>query len=157
MKKVIFLSGVPGSGKSTLANKLAKKAQDDGLIVTILSTDNFFIVNNNYNWLGEFISEGHKWCQGLFYRELYLGTNVIIVDNTNLEEWQFYPYVDSLIKHGYEFEIQTPKTAWRNDPEKLAEKNTHGVPISTIKSMLDKQQDIKEMTKNLNKKFKKLI
>lgn len=157
MKKVIFLSGVSGSGKTTLANKLAKKEKENCLSVTVLSTDNFFIVNEKYNWTGEYISEAHKWCQGLFYRELYLGTNIIIIDNTNLEEWQFYPYVESLIKHGYEFEIQTPKTAWRNDPEKLVEKNTHGVGISTIKSMLDKQQDIKEIAKNLNKKFKKLI
>lgn len=148
MKKVTFTVGVPGSGKSTLAKKIAG---ENGVI---LSTDDFFMVDGVYKWTGDFISEAHKWNQGRFYLEIFKGTENIVVDNTNLETWQMFPYVDSVIRHGYDFELVEPKTKWKNDPEECAKKNTHNVGLETIKKMLDKKMPAATMEKELREKFK---
>lgn len=147
-KKVIILSGTSGSGKSTLASKLAK--ENNGIIC---STDNFFMVNGEYKFDIKFISEAHQWCYGQFCLEIFLGQQYIILDNTNLEDWNLFKYCETLFKFGYDFEIIEPKTKWRYDPVQCSLKNSHGVPQSTIEKMLAKKQDIKEMDKELRKKF----
>lgn len=147
------MSGVPGSGKSYLANKLHNKAIKEGLSSVILSTDNFFMVDGEYKWTGSFIGEAHKWCQGLFYLELFKGTDQIIVDNTNLATWQIIPYIDSAINHGYDWDIVEPKTKWVNDAEECSKRNTHNVPLPTIERMLKDKQSVNTMKKEIISKL----
>lgn len=153
MNKVTLMYGLPGSGKSFLAKKLYDKTIKSGKTSVILSTDDFFMVDGEYKWSGEFIGLAHKWNQGRFYLELFKGTNHIIIDNTGLGAWQHYPYVGESINHGYEWELVQSKTKWANDPAECSKKNSHGLTEEMIKRMLDKSESYAKILKELQNKF----
>lgn len=157
MKKVILTRGCSGSGKSFLANKLQKKAIKDNETSVIVSADNYYMQDGNYNWVGKYIKYAHAWCFGQFSKELFNETNLIIVDNTFIEDWTTYQYIDGATHFGYEWDIVEPKNSWSKDVEELTKRNIHNVPESTIKKMIEGIEKLptKELKKILEKKFNK--
>jgi len=156
MKKVIFTVGLPGSGKTTLAEKLKKEHLGNSLTCEIFTTDDFFVKDGQYQWKFDYLTAAHEWNFGRFALAMFNGMNVLIVGNCNLNAWTLYKYVELAIKNGYEFELIEPKTKWRNDPEECAKRNSHNVPLATIQRMFDKRESLKDMEKDLEKKFDKL-
>lgn len=156
MKKVIFTVGLPGSGKSSLAEKLKKEHLDNGLSCEIFTTDDFFMVNNEYKFAFNYLSVAHEWNFGNFGKAMLNGMDVLIVANCNLNAWTLYKYVELAIKNGYDFELIEPKTKWKNDIEECAKRNTHGVPLATIERMHNKRESVKDIEKDLKNKFDKL-
>lgn len=148
MNKLVLVTGLPGSGKSYLAAKLAK--EHDGVV---LSTDDFFMKDGGYKWTGSFISDAHKWNQGRCFLEMFKGTPLIIIDNTNLSSWQMEIYVDAAVRHGYDWDLVEPKTSWKNDPIECAKRNVHLVSVDKIREMLTKAEPAKEMLSKLKAKF----
>lgn len=150
MKQVVLMRGLPGSGKSYLAKRLIKNYKNG----VIISTDDFFVVNGEYQWSYKFLSEAHKWCQGLFFRELFLSTPYIIVDNTFIKPWETFAYIEACVKHGYEWNIEESRTSWANDPEECFDRCTHNVPLSTIQKMKDDKITLAKMKKEITSKLK---
>lgn len=139
--KLTIMVGLPGSGKSTLAKKLAADV--------IISTDSIFESSGGssggskgdrplYLFVGELIGQAHKINQAKVRVAMSMGLD-IIVDNTNLAEWERQPYLDLAKEFGYEVEIAQPSTEWANDPEECFKRNSHGVPLEVIKNMLKKK------------------
>lgn len=157
MKKIVLTRGASGSGKSFLANKLQKKAAKDGQTSIILSADNYFLQDGNYNWVGKYIKYAHAWCFGMFSKELFNETNLIIVDNTFIEDWTCFQYIDGATHFGYEWDVIESGTKWSKDIEELTKRNVHNVPESTIKKMVEGMEKLttKELKKILEKKFDK--
>lgn len=150
VKMIVLLHGAPGSGKSFLADKLAKEHSGQ-----VFTTDDFFMKDNKYQFLGSFISAAHQWCFGNVAKAIFNGLPYIVVANTNLQKWQIEPYVDLAAKNGYDFKIVEPKTKWRYKADELAKRNTHGVPLASIERMLNDREDPKEMEKILRNKYYK--
>lgn len=98
--RVIILRGLSGSGKSTWASQYADRA-------TIVSTDAFFYVDGVYRHDQTKLREYHGRTFRLFLEALQRGDALIIVDNTNIEPWEFSPYVLAGEAFGYPVELLT--------------------------------------------------
>jgi len=133
MKKVILMKGIPGSGKSFLANQL------NGLV---LSTDDLWMDRNehSYLWDPEGLKIAHELNKIKFRVACKRGHPLIIVDNTNITQWERQPYIDIAEENGYAVEILEPKTDWRYDADVCYEKCSHGVPLCVIQKMLGKME-----------------
>lgn len=148
MNRVYILRSLPGGGKSFLANNL--RQQYGGII---LSTDSYFLrPDNTYDFNPKLIEVAHAWNQQRFREEIDKRTNVIIVDNTNIEFWEVKVYVEYAIKHGYIIEVLEPDTEWKYDIEECFKRNSHGVPLETIGKMRSRWQS----TEFINKKIEEI-
>lgn len=56
---LVLLRGLPGSGKSFLARTL----QEDNPGGVILSTDDYFYINGQYQFDVKYLGEAHEWNQ----------------------------------------------------------------------------------------------
>ena len=110
-------------------------------------------------WTPHKLGEAHQWNFDQFKKAVDAGLDPVIVDNTNVKPSDFVRYVKYAHKAGYTIEIIEPQSDWWktyrpyfSDKRKhaaqldqladiLAEKNTHGVPKSVIKNMIEKWRD----------------
>ncbi|XP_029644098.1 uncharacterized protein LOC115218429 isoform X2 [Octopus sinensis] len=141
-KIIILMRGCPGSGKSTLAKKLLE-CLPKNKTAAILSTDDYFKDNrNNYCFYVERLSDAHAWNQQRALNAMKEGTDLVIIDNTNLTLWEMEPYANYAKENGYFLEIVEPNTAWKFKARKLAARNTHGVGYEKIVDMLKKYEEV---------------
>jgi predicted kinase len=126
--KVVICRGISGSGKSTKARELAKGSQGS----VICSADDFFVNNGKYNFNPRLLRNAHQYCFKKFTDSLQEGIQLIIIDNTNTQRWEYEKYVDHAQAAGYEVEIIAMPFI---DPELAAKRNVHGVPLDVIKKM----------------------
>lgn len=130
MLTMILMRGLPGSGKSTLAKKLAKEFN-----AVIVSADDWFrSEDGQYIWDPSELRNAHKACKIRVDDLLSAGVNVI-VDNTNISEWEMAPYWGIAQLYAAHTETREPETPWRYDPEECAKRTIHGVPVEKIKMM----------------------
>lgn len=127
MKSLIVMRGCPGSGKSTKAGSFG------GLI---FSTDDYFVREGVYRFNPGALATAHLWNQNRAMLAMIEGAETVVIDNTNCQAWEPQVYVRAGIALNYGITIVEPSTPWAFDPEELARKNTHGVPLETIRSML---------------------
>ncbi|GAB1601792.1 uncharacterized protein LOC115218429 isoform X1 [Argonauta hians] len=64
------------------------------------------------------------------------GTDLVVIDNTNIHEFEMLPYANMAIKHCYSVQILEPNTEWKFKSRRLANLNIHGVPKEKIDFML---------------------
>ena len=141
--KVMFLMrGLPGSGKSTIVQQLRAKYSR----AVVCSADDYFLgEDGKYHFDAEKLPEAHGQCQARAKQSCQNGRHVVIIDNTNIRRWEMGHYVGLAKKHGYVVIVVHPKTPWRFDPEMLATRNKHGVPVDVLKrklQMFDKDSPI---------------
>lgn len=134
MKKIVIMRGVSGSGKSTLAKQIAG---DNGVIC---SADNFFVKAGSYEFDAKRLPAAHAECKRLAREAMQADVSLVVVDNTNTQLWEFRPYLDMAAEFNYAIEIRIPETPWAWDAEECARKNSHGVPLETIKKMIARFQ-----------------
>lgn len=139
-KKVVIMRGVSGSGKSTYAAKHFAKAYR-------CSADDYFTEvlgeGKTYAFDARKLGEAHRWCMERFIRAVThrdpLGrADLVVVDNTNLQLWEFMGYVQVAQAMGYEvsiFRMNTPV-------EVAARRNLHGVPLNKVEDMSRRFQNI---------------
>jgi len=124
-----LMRGLPGSGKSTVAKKLAHNG-------IILSTDNYWMSNGQYQYDPAEITTAHQWNQERANEAMMQGVSPIVIDNTNVQLWQMKPYVESALKYGYEVKFAESNTPWKSNAEELAKRNQHDVPQDVIEQMI---------------------
>jgi hypothetical protein len=134
MPTLILMRGLPGSGKSTLAQqkKEAFKAYNPGEIATILSTDDFF-ARSGFD--GKKLGLAHRWNQKRCETAMQHHNALIIIDNTNTTLKEMRSYAMLAAKNGYQLELLAPNNDWSWNPQVLATKTIHGVPLETIEKM----------------------
>lgn len=101
-KKLFLMQGVPGSGKSTIADSIALSFNtfvedwEDEDRAIILSTDNWRYRewDNTYDFDPAKNATFHHECQKACIKEMQNGREIIIIDNTNIQEWQARPYIE---------------------------------------------------------------
>lgn len=137
MGKVIILRGISCSGKTTLARQL--RSVHEGA-VHIFSADDYFLDDSgHYNFRASQLSEAHSLCLYRFLNAVRSSdpTDLIIVDNTNLQVFEVAPYyagAEALNRDAEVeiLEIRTPlqeclnrsRTRVASEPGKLLEERT---------------------------------
>lgn len=129
MNVALIMRGIPGSGKTTAAKRLA------GMSGVIHSTDNYFMVNGEYRFDRSQLQAHHDANFSAFCESLRQGVPLVICDNTNVTKAHYQRYVDAAEQAGY---IVTFVIMKHPEPEVAAARNQHGVPLETIKRMIEK-------------------
>ncbi|KAM5272197.1 NEDD4-binding protein 2 [Ctenodactylus gundi] len=133
---LVLLRGLPGSGKSFLARTL----QEDNPSGVILSTDDYFYINGQYQFDLRYLGEAHEWNHNRAKEAFEKKISPIIIDNTNLQAWEMKPYVALSQKHKYKVHFREPDTWWKFKPKELARRNIHGISKEKITRMLENYQ-----------------
>ncbi|CAI2382942.1 unnamed protein product [Moneuplotes crassus] len=129
-----IMRGVPGSGKSTVAHKLCG---ENGVIH---STDNYFVNEEGvYEFDPSKIKEYHGQNYKDFKKSIDDKVETVVVDNTNVQEFEYKKYVEYATENGY---VVSYVTLPFPDPEVAAERNSHGVPLEAIQRMMKKWRRI---------------
>lgn len=98
---VILLRGISGSGKSTWIKNNKPQA-------TVVSADHLFIQSDgSYEFDQARLGEAHQKCFKAFIEALQKGSELIIVDNTNVTAWEMSPYIIGARAFGATVEILT--------------------------------------------------
>ncbi|XDV14939.1 hypothetical protein PO909_015103 [Leuciscus waleckii] len=131
---LVLLRGAPGSGKTTLAHAMV--AQNPGGVV--LSTDEYFIQNGQYQFEPNLLGEAHEWNHQRAKDAFEKGQSPIIIDNTNMQCWEMKPYVAMALKHGYKVLFREPDTWWKTKPRELEKRTRHQVTKEKIRRVLER-------------------
>lgn len=134
---LIIMRGLPGSGKTHLAKQLVNMmvGPNNSYKAHIFSTDDFFMVRGQYQHDKYRLSEAHEWNHNRVAEATKMGVSPVIVDNTNVELWEMEPYLKFGVRNGYIIEVMEPTTPWAKKINQLAKKNTHNVPLASLKRM----------------------
>ncbi|XP_030047181.1 NEDD4-binding protein 2 isoform X2 [Microcaecilia unicolor] len=135
-KVLVLLRGVPGSGKSTLARTLLNE-NPSGIV---LSSDDFFSRDGQYQYVANCLGEAHEWNHMRAKEAFEKMVSPIIIDNTNTEAWEMKPYVAMAMQHRYRVVFREPDTWWKFKPKELERRNIHGVSKEKIKRMLERYE-----------------
>ena len=136
---VILMVGVSGSGKSTQVQKILNEAELADAKVVVCSADHEHIGPDGvYKFDPAKAALGHSNCFNKFLkaiREHNGQADIVIVDNTNVSQWerQNYEYAAKMAGCSVRYHVFVCDTV-----EKIklcAARNTHGVPIGVIADM----------------------
>lgn len=155
---LVVMRGIPGSGKSTKAKQLVGNGiihSTDDLIESKGDYREFFanmVSNGNFAPLGQMHNLNFKNA----VKSMQSGISPVIIDNTNIRPNEPKNYIEAALNMGYDdknikfVEIGTGGLS----AEELANRNTHGVPLDKIKSMIQAYESAGPMTleKVLNSK-----
>lgn len=97
---VVILRGLPGSGKSWLAHNCEETLQAPSS-VALCSADSYFLdrKSGEYHFDVDALPKAHQSCLTEFIQALQSGKQLIIVDNTNAQLWEYqiYRYLAQLV------------------------------------------------------------
>ncbi len=146
-KYFVVMRGVSGAGKSTYAKKLQAKVwkyshppRNNAFswmnFCAIISADNYFIrPDGKYDFNPRSLSEAHAWCFAEAKRLMEVGVQVIILDNTNTQKWEFEKYVQLAKDFNYKVKERIIGQFDENSLKLYASRNAHGVPQQAIEKM----------------------
>ncbi|XP_068207115.1 NEDD4-binding protein 2-like [Palaemon carinicauda] len=127
-KLMIILKGLPGSGKSTIAENIKMLYEN----AVICSADHFFMVDGKYMFNPEKLKDAHGACQTKAREAAKRNKSVIVIDNTNIKNWESSCYLQMCKTYHYVALMVEPRTPWRFDVKELLKKNSHGLKEDII-------------------------
>lgn len=136
---VHILRGLSGSGKSTMAQSLVNMALAEGKTSVVCSADDFFMVEGRYEFDPSKLDKTHDQCKSKFEKALAEGVDVIILDNTNTQHWEYQPYVDLAVAADCPVTVHVvgnPK-----DWSAIRGRNVHGVPDAVLRKQSERWED----------------
>ncbi|KAF8068369.1 N4bp2l1 [Scenedesmus sp. PABB004] len=153
------MRGLPGSGKSTRAAAIAAEAEARALAAggppagaapggapapapaaaaAVHSTDSYFIdASGAYVFNPELLGVNHGKCYDAYAASLAAGVGTVVLDNTNLQPWQYEKYVTAAWRRGYRVREEAVGEFTPDAAAVYAARNTHGVPLDKVLLMLD--------------------
>ena len=149
-QELIIMRGIPGSGKSTKAKSLIGKGaihSTDDVISASGDYKKFFadmVAANDFSRIGNM----HKQNLQNTIQSMESGVTPVIIDNTNIRAFEPKAYIQKALELGYDdnnIRIVDIGTGGAS-AEELAKRNTHGVPLDKIKSMIDTHRGVGDLT-----------
>lgn len=125
MKALLIYRGLPGSGKSHAIARLDKT-------VCICSADHFFIKDGAYQFYPHLIAQAHAACQEKALRAMNAGVAMVVIDNTNVQRWEFAIYLVMAEIFGYKVQEVVVGGHSDKDVELYDKRNVHGVPEAAL-------------------------
>ncbi|GFO05593.1 2',3'-cyclic-nucleotide 3'-phosphodiesterase [Plakobranchus ocellatus] len=140
--KVLFiLRGVSGSGKSTIVHLI--KASFDPEKLAVCSADDYFCGSDGtYQFDEKLLGAAHSECQQKAKQACRANTPIVVIDNTNVRRWEMKFYLNLGTTFGYVTILVKPKTPWSMDPQRLASRTTHKVPLETLQRKVKSFDDV---------------
>lgn len=137
--KVMFImKGLPGSGKSTIVKTIQEVYKDS----VVCSADFYFMKSGKYKFRADKLKDAHQACQNKATASASRGMNVIIIDNTNVRNWEMKFYLTLAREYHYVPVIVEPQTPWCRDAYELAQRNSHGMDVSIIEPKVKGYQEV---------------
>ena len=131
-RRVVIMRGISGSGKSTYIKKHLPGA-------FVCSADDFFVGSDGtYNFVEEKLRDAHKTCFRKFLGALSDWRELIVVDNTNTQLFEFSGYIGLAQAYDYPVEVVQLDTP----VEVASARNLHGVPATIVQAMANSFQSI---------------
>ena len=140
-KKLYIMRGISGCGKSTSARSLPGVVPEN-----IFATDDLIGKDlDEYNAFFEQMKETDDWSPldqkhqeliALISRAMEEGRSPLVLDNMNLSAWECKTAVQEALNKGYQVEFIDIGTGGLT-AEQLAQRNSHDVPLETIKEMIE--------------------
>ena len=121
-----------------------------GQTIAICSTDNFHIEGDKYVFKPDRLNEFHIKNQFFARKHMLLGTELVIIDNTNIKRRDMRSYIDAAEGCGYEIDEIIVGEEYLVPGDEMtpqlidgyinlcAKRNTHGVPQEAIERMARK-------------------
>lgn len=145
-KTLFIMRGLPGSGKSSIAESLVGGGCQHSTVKdfrflfgregVICTTDSYFYddwsPDGSYLFDPTKIALNHKMNQGAVQFAMDQGVPAIVVDNTNVQQWETDAYVKLAHQNGYKIVVvEVP----HSDLQACADRNSHNVPPEIITNM----------------------
>jgi tRNA uridine 5-carbamoylmethylation protein Kti12 len=149
-QELVIMRGIPGSGKSTMAKSLVRKGRihsTDDVIESQGDYDKFFVdmkESKDFSPLARAHSTNYK----NIVKSISEGISPVIVDNTNIKANEAKQIVVKALEMGLnENKINIVDMGTNGlTAEVLADRNTHGVPLDKIKSMIESYKSVGNLT-----------
>lgn len=142
-KNLTILRGLPGSGKSTYCRDKfpgltpSRWAPPKWSPLSI-SGDHFFTsMSGEYNFDPTKIGEAHTAARCDLITAMVNEVEQIVVDNTHSRKWEYADTILLAKSFGYKIDVIDLFDGGCSD-ERLAERNTHGVPLEKITAMRER-------------------
>jgi len=131
-KTLIVLVGASGAGKSSWS----QGREHSGAAVICSADDGMIEADGVYRFAASKLASAHGACQYKAQMAMASGKPLVVIDNTSTTTGEIFPYLSMGQRFGYEVEILVFRAV--QDPEVLAARNRHGVPIEVIRTQLEK-------------------
>lgn len=145
MSELVVMRGVSGSGKSTRAKELVQEfiSSNPNGSVLVCSADDFFLdaSSGQYNFDSKLLGQAHAWCRGKVTAALELDVDLIVVDNTNTQYWEFDPYVGLAKDYDYKVTLERVGDLDEASLKVYANRNKHGVSLDVIRKQAKRFQE----------------
>eukprot|EP00949_MAST-11_sp_MAST-11-sp1_P002767 g2767.t1 len=118
--------------------------RESGLKACICSADDFFVDSKTreYNFNAEKLAEAHRACANTFMDALRdHSVELIILDNTNCEVWNYRLYALKALQYGYTVNIVEVNGG---KDTAITDRNIHGVARTAIESMRRRWEEDQE-------------
>jgi predicted kinase len=140
-KFIMLVRGLPGSGKTALTDMIGLSTPSGIMARPVAcSADDYFMDEaGHYVFDPKLLGEAHKACQAKAAVAVNLGRSVV-VHNTFTERWEMEPYLQMAGEFDYRVIVISTFDGGCDD-ETLAERNSHGVPVSSIAAMRSRWQE----------------
>ena len=89
---VVILRGLPGSGKSFLSHNCSEHLSSASKF-TICGADDYFMEEGSYKFKPNLLPKAHTYCLSQFLNALSSEKEIVVVDNTNSQLWEYQIYV----------------------------------------------------------------
>ena len=123
-----IVRGLPGSGKTTVAHKIA------GTEGVVHSTDIYIDkTKGEDNFTSKKMTEIHEKNYAAFSKSIDAGVGVVVVDHTNVCEWEVEKYSHYAIDNNY---IVSIVTLPHISPEEAASRTSHSLTQKKIKGIM---------------------
>ena len=149
-----------GSGKSFLGKEIHARTVNGDPKDHIFSADDYFMTSSGYyRFDATKLPDAHQDTQKRCSEAAQKGWSPLIIDNTNVRNWELHDYVRTAVSNNYHIEIMEPCTTWCKNVSLLANLNKHNVPKAAIARMLDNWENVSldQILRELNINWKSIL